>query len=172
MARVDVGRIARAAGVARGSFYFHFPTKEHVLLDLLLDIEARLAERARQVRGGRGAIDRTLAVLADELARVEAEFGTNLTRDMVVTFLNPPEAEGVYDPANHPLFAAVLERVTSGQTGGHVRDDLDPVDITSELLAGFFGSVLVQTLLRGEHARRPTQLDTMRTIVTKGLDPR
>ena len=31
MAAADVGDIAAAAGVARGTFYFHFPTKEHVL---------------------------------------------------------------------------------------------------------------------------------------------
>ncbi len=28
----QIDRIAEKAGVARGTFYFHFPTKEHVLL--------------------------------------------------------------------------------------------------------------------------------------------
>ena len=34
MAAADVGVIATEAGVARGTFYFHFPTKEHVLAEL------------------------------------------------------------------------------------------------------------------------------------------
>jgi TetR/AcrR family transcriptional repressor of uid operon len=42
MAAADVGDIAAAAGVARGTFYFHFPTKEHVLAELERDEEARL----------------------------------------------------------------------------------------------------------------------------------
>ena len=32
--RASVAEIARAADVSRPSFYFHFPTKEHVLLEL------------------------------------------------------------------------------------------------------------------------------------------
>ena len=34
MAEADVGAIVAAAGVAHGTFYFHFPTKEHVLFEL------------------------------------------------------------------------------------------------------------------------------------------
>ena len=34
MADADVGAIIRSAGVAHGTFYFHFPTKEHVLFEL------------------------------------------------------------------------------------------------------------------------------------------
>ena len=43
MAAADVGVIAKEAGVARGTFYFHFPTKEHVLAELERHEEARLA---------------------------------------------------------------------------------------------------------------------------------
>src|ERR1700742_1457081 len=41
MAEADVGAIVAAAGVAHGTFFFHFPTKEHVLLEL----EAREEQR-------------------------------------------------------------------------------------------------------------------------------
>src|SRR6201999_1766848 len=34
MAEADVSAIVAAAGVAHGTFFFHFPTKEHVLLEL------------------------------------------------------------------------------------------------------------------------------------------
>src|SRR4051794_41736327 len=43
MAGADVGAIVAAAGVAHGTFYFHFPTKEHVLLELESREERRVA---------------------------------------------------------------------------------------------------------------------------------
>jgi AcrR family transcriptional regulator len=43
MAVADVGAVTRAAGVARGTFYFHFPTKEHVLAELERGEEVRVA---------------------------------------------------------------------------------------------------------------------------------
>src|ERR1700743_3702890 len=43
MAGADVDAIVTAAGVAHGTFFFHFPSKEHVLLDLEFREEARIA---------------------------------------------------------------------------------------------------------------------------------
>ncbi|MFP3671046.1 TetR family transcriptional regulator, partial [Priestia sp. SIMBA_032] len=44
MASADIGAIVSAAGVAHGTFFFHFPTKEHVLLELERCEEMRIAE--------------------------------------------------------------------------------------------------------------------------------
>ena len=43
MAGADVNAIVAAAGVAHGTFFFHFPSKEHVLLELESQEEARVA---------------------------------------------------------------------------------------------------------------------------------
>ena len=45
MADADVGAIVTAAGVAHGTFFFHFPTKEHVLLELEQREEERIAKQ-------------------------------------------------------------------------------------------------------------------------------
>ena len=53
LAAADVSAIAAAAGVVRGTFYFHFPTKEHVLTEVERSEEARivgeLGERQRAI---------------------------------------------------------------------------------------------------------------------------
>ena len=48
MAQADVGAIVAAAGVAHGTFFFHFPTKEHVLLELERREEERIAKQLGQ----------------------------------------------------------------------------------------------------------------------------
>ena len=44
LAGADVSAIASAAGVVRGTFYFHFPTKEHVLVELERNEEVKIVE--------------------------------------------------------------------------------------------------------------------------------
>ena len=51
MADADVGVIVKEAGVARGTFYFHFPTKEHVLAELERSEETRVAAQLDEVHG-------------------------------------------------------------------------------------------------------------------------
>src|SRR6185369_2187188 len=48
LAAADVGAIVAAAGVAHGTFFFHFPTKEHVLLELERREEERIAKELRR----------------------------------------------------------------------------------------------------------------------------
>lgn len=60
--------IATAAGVSRGSFYFHYPTKEHVLLD-------RMRETEDVICDGIDALPPDAPV-----ARVLAELNTQLTK--------------------------------------------------------------------------------------------
>lgn len=44
LAEAGIDEIARRAGVSRGTFYFHFPTKDHVLAELLDGTKERMAQ--------------------------------------------------------------------------------------------------------------------------------
>jgi AcrR family transcriptional regulator len=66
-ARID--DIARAAGVSRGTFYFHFPTKDLVLAERLRLAERRIASLLEGSRGGTrlpALLDRVAAAIAEE----------------------------------------------------------------------------------------------------------
>ena len=66
-ANASVAEIARAADVSRPSFYFHFPTKEHVLLERMHETEAEICGRIDELPAD-APIDRVLASVNESLA--------------------------------------------------------------------------------------------------------
>jgi AcrR family transcriptional regulator len=83
LAHADVSTIAAAVGVARGTFYFHFPTKEHVVVEAELAEEARvitqLGTRASELKG----LHSMLSQLVHEVLAAEQRLGPVFFRDML-----------------------------------------------------------------------------------------
>lgn len=67
VAECRIEDVARLAGVSRGTFYFHFPTKEDVLTELLRESHERLAEAVRALPD-----DSSLDVVLDTVSRAIA----------------------------------------------------------------------------------------------------
>jgi AcrR family transcriptional regulator len=61
--------IAKAAGVSRGAFYFHFPTKDDVLLERVRETEAQICA-AIEALPADAELERVLGVLIRELAAI------------------------------------------------------------------------------------------------------
>src|ERR1700744_2496401 len=92
-AAADVSVIVKEAGVARGTFYFHFPTKEHVLAELERHEEARL-----------------VAQLSKFLTELQARCGPTPTWPAVENPRDGPAAErpAAEGPAGAPAGQAFL----------------------------------------------------------------
>src|ERR1700759_5878088 len=60
MAEADVSAIVAAAGGAHGTFFFHFPTTEHVLLELERREEDRIAKQLDRYVGASHDLSSTL----------------------------------------------------------------------------------------------------------------
>ncbi|WP_236515379.1 TetR/AcrR family transcriptional regulator [Sandaracinus amylolyticus] len=61
--------IAKAAGVSRGAFYFHFPTKEHVLLERMRETESLICD-AIDVLPADTPVVQVLGTLHEALGRI------------------------------------------------------------------------------------------------------
>ena len=83
LAGADVSTIVAAAGVARGTFYFHFPTKEHVVVEAEraeeFKIVARLATQAPDLND----LPSMLSLLVREVLAAERRLGPVFFRDML-----------------------------------------------------------------------------------------
>ena len=83
MAAADVGAIVTAAGVAHGTFFFHFPTKEHVLLELERREEERIAKQLDRYADSKRDLSSTLKEAVRLVMGLERRLGAVLFKDFL-----------------------------------------------------------------------------------------
>ena len=95
LAGADVSTIAAAAGVARGTFYFHFPTKEHVVVEAERTEEAKIVARLGTEQSGPTDLLSMLQILVREVLAAERRLGPVFFRDMLgLHFCFDPSCRG------------------------------------------------------------------------------
>jgi AcrR family transcriptional regulator len=136
--RASVAEIARAAEVSRPSFYFHFPTKEHVLLELQWRKELELVEHLSRF----ASLRELLVALPDAIVDVyERIAGPGVARDMVMIYARLPE----YLPLSEqpfPLVRLLERRFAEGAVRGELRAGIQPSQATFLCLTSVFGYLI------------------------------
>jgi AcrR family transcriptional regulator len=137
LADADVGAIVAAAGVAHGTFFFHFPTKEHVLLELEHREEERIAKQlGRFVESGQD-----LAPVLEEAVRLvvglERRLGDLLFKDFLALHFSqtrPPAEDG----RDHPVIVLVAQEIERAQEQGRVDPEVNPMNSAVFFLLGLY----------------------------------
>ncbi len=134
----SVAEIARAAGVSRPAFYFHFPTKEHVLLEMQWHKELELVDAL----DGCDTLADTLITLADAIVTgTESVEGPGVARDMMSIYARRPEWLPL-DEQPFPLARLIERRFAEGAARGELREGLDPETAPLLALTGMFGYLI------------------------------
>lgn len=134
-ARASVSRIAREAGVSRPTFYFHFPTKEHVLLELEWIEERRLVERLEPASNLREAFLALAEGVIDLHARLD---DAELVRDMYAIYARrPPELH--IDEQPYPIARTLTHLFREATARGELRAGLEPDAAVRLFMAGLMG---------------------------------
>jgi AcrR family transcriptional regulator len=137
LAGADVAAIAATAGVARGTFYFHFPTKEHVLVELERAEEAKIVATLDTRTGAPGDLLSLLTLLVRQVLAAEERLGPMVFRDMLglhFSATRPVEDE----LGGHPLAGFVIAAIADAQAAGRVSRDADPGELGLIFLTGLF----------------------------------
>jgi AcrR family transcriptional regulator len=133
LAAADVSAIAAAAGVVRGTFYFHFPTKEHVLAELERNEEFRIVDQLRAVAGD---LDSVFSRLVEKVLEAESRLGTVVFRDMLGLHFASHPADDKLD--QHPLLEFLVGVISRAQQAQEVLADADPGELGMFFLTGLF----------------------------------
>jgi AcrR family transcriptional regulator len=147
----SIGQIALRAGTSRASFYFHYPSKDAVLLDLQWRVEMDVCESTRAASGLRDF----LAALVDGICAAEAGVaGGGLLRVMLSVYIRQPAGLDLSDQP-FPLMMEVGRRFAAARER-ELRPGLDPVQAAYLFLSSLFG--LVASTSGSAAARRDDML--------------
>lgn len=160
--RASIGRIAEAAGVSRPAFYFHFPTKDHVLLELQCSYEEPIATRVESAK----SLDEAFSLLLDGLVEaVEALGHPDVFAEMVRIHTRHAASQALAEQP-HYLMRAVAARFVEAHRAGRLRAGMDPATATHLFLTSVFGYLSLPVDV--EEARR--DLRTLTSLYLTG-DP-
>jgi len=167
LAGADVAAIAATAGVARGTFYFHFPTKEHVLVELERAEEATIVAELSARPGGSGDLMSALRLLVRHVLDAERRLGPVVFRDMLgLHFSATRPVEDALD--EHPLAEFLVAAIGVAQDAGRVSRDAEAGELAVIFLTGLF-ALLATGAASG---LRDTLLDRYVTTVVQGMEMR
>ena len=165
MAGADVNAIVAAAGVAHGTFFFHFPSKEHVLLELERREEARMArEFARFVDNTSGHVA-ALTEVARLVTDMEQRLGPVLFKEFLALHFSPSRPTKD-DWTDHPLIVLLVREIERARGDGAVHPEVDGFYSATFFLLGIYG-VLTTTDNAGN---RDIMLSKLVAAAVRGLE--
>jgi TetR/AcrR family fatty acid metabolism transcriptional regulator len=147
-----VSQIADAAGVADGTIYLYFKSKDELLISLFEDRMDRVLDTLRKaLASGGSALDRLRRIMELHLELIEAnpEMGEVITVELrqsakfVREYQNPKFGE---------FLRLIADEVAEGQRAGELRADLDP-QLVSRALFGALDEVALSWIVRPQKGR-------------------
>jgi AcrR family transcriptional regulator len=136
IAAADVRAIVAAAGVAHGTFFFHFPTKEHVLLELEHREEERIAKELRRFAASEHDLASTLRESVRLIMGLERRLGAVLFKDFLALHFSPTRP--VDESKEHPVIVLVAQQIEAAQGEGQVDPDVNPMNSAVFFLLGLY----------------------------------
>lgn len=167
--QADVAAIVERAGVARGTFYFHFPTKDDVLTELRLREERTIVDAVGALVEKRKPLERTLRAIVAAIAKAEDRLGIDLVREMCAAQFRPGvvQTDTVSDHPVAELVVAAVQQASAAAAGAP--DPKRAADLAVIFLTGLFG---VLSTHDGPSPERERLIDVLIDLTSKGVSTR
>ncbi|HEV7852099.1 MAG TPA: TetR/AcrR family transcriptional regulator [Mycobacterium sp.] len=167
MSGADVNAIATAAGVAHGTFFFHFPSKEHVLLELESREEGRMAAEFSHFLDGAHDLVAALNKAVHLVTGLEQRLGSLLFKELLALHFSPtrPTKDEWTD---HPVIVLLVAEIERARCDGEVHPAVDAFYSAAFFLLGVYGTLTTT----GNSDTRDTMLAKLVDTAVRGLEIR
>ncbi|MDN4520058.1 TetR/AcrR family transcriptional regulator [Mycolicibacterium austroafricanum] len=167
MAGADIGAIVSAAGVAHGTFFFHFPSKEHVLLELERREESRMATEFARYLDKKHDLASALAKVVELISALERRFGPLLFKELLALHFSPTRPS-TDEWSDHPVIVSLVGAIERARGDGEIQPEVDAFYSAAFFLLGIYG--VLTTVARGDI--RDAMLANLITTARRGLETR
>lgn len=158
-----VEEIARAAGVTKGTFYFHFAHKEDVLLEMSLTTSDAVNDVARRAAERGETIDEIIRLSFNEMARrTERLPRAAIARTIREFYKYPTRAREL--SMSRRVFPELFE---DAQARGELPPDIDAADLSDMLNALMITAI--EGWVHGAHDALAPELDYRTRVVFAGV---
>ena len=166
LAEAQIPRIAAEAGVARATFYFHFPTKEDVLEELVARLQNGLTDSLASVEPAGRPLREVIDQLVDRILLHRHYVGeSNLMREVLA--LHVRRAQDDDAPSEPGLAEALAPHFAAAAARGEIQSPIEPERVSAIFLASMFGLLLGGQ--RAEEADLKEGLAVLSDIFLRGL---
>jgi AcrR family transcriptional regulator len=159
-----VDRIARDAGVAKGTFFVHFATKDAVVTELMRgQVRAARRMRDRMLAAGGTPVEALRATVMS--LGEQAAVNRGLSRAVVSANLANPLLGGFAESVFGGIVAEMLDDVRAAQRSHALTENIDAETIAGTLITSYLGALL-------HFATGPSSkplLDLLRPVVEANL---
>lgn len=167
MAGADVGAIVDVAGVAHGTFFFHFPSKEHVLLELERREETRMAAEFTHFLDSPHDLASALTELVRLISSLEQRFGPILFKELLALHFSPTRPTKD-EWSDHPMIVLLVREIERARGDGEVHPEVDAFYSAAFFLLGIYG--VLTTTANSQH--RDAMLANLVITARRGLEVR
>jgi TetR/AcrR family transcriptional regulator, repressor for uid operon len=167
MVGADVAAIVAAAGVAHGTFFFHFPSKEHVLLELEHREEARIAGELTRFLENPHDLAAALTEVVHLVAGLEQRLGPLLFKELLALHFSPSRPHKD-DWTDHPVIVLLVGEIERARGDGEVHPEVDAFYSAMFFLLGIYGALTTTD----NPDTRDTMLTKLVASAVRGLEVR
>jgi len=140
---VTVNDICKHAGISKGVFYHHFPSKDQIIVDKFIEIDQFYQHEVLSLISTKtGTVEKLLTFNEMAMNYISKKIGINMIRVAWHNLIGPGANPAIIITQTRPLYQIINNIVREGQLTGEIRSDLlNSEEITNAIIRCYRGVI-------------------------------